>query len=75
MRTQQIKIPDSVGRNDAELTILIAAKFYEKVTLSSGQAAKLAGVTIRTFIEMLGAYGVSIFSNDPKDLESDIANA
>lgn len=75
MRTLQIKIPDSVERNDAELTMLIAAKLYEEGTLSSGQAAELAGVSKRTFIEMLGKYGVSIFSNDPEDLASDIANA
>lgn len=75
MRTLQIKIPDSVERNDAELTMLIAAKLYEEGTLSSGQAAELAGVSKRTFIELPGKYGVSIFSNDPEDLASDIANA
>jgi predicted HTH domain antitoxin len=75
MRTLQIKIPDSVDRNDAELTMLIAAKLYEEGTLSSGQAAELAGVSKRTFLEMVGKYGVSIFSNDPEDLASDITNA
>lgn len=75
MRTLHLNIPDSVGKNDSELTMLIAAKLYEDGTLSSGQAAELAGVSKRTFIEMLGRYGVSVFSTSPEDLESDINNA
>jgi len=75
MRTIQLHIPDSVDKNDNELAMLIASKLYEDGTLSSGQAADLAGVSKRTFIEMLGKYGVSVFSSSLEDLESDIANA
>ncbi|MFN2430732.1 MAG: UPF0175 family protein [Cryomorphaceae bacterium] len=64
-----------MDKNDAELTMRIAAKLYEDGTLSSGQAAELSGLTKRTFIEMLGKYGVSLFSTSLDDLESDIANA
>ena len=75
MRTLEIKIPDSVERNDYELIMIIASKLYEDGTLSAGQAADLAGVSKRTFIEMLSKYGVSIFSSSIEDLKSDIANA
>lgn len=75
MRTLHLHIPDSVDKNDSELTMMIAAKLYEDCTLSSGQAAELAGVSKRTFIELLGKYGVSVFSTSLEDLESDIANA
>jgi predicted HTH domain antitoxin len=75
MRTLHLNIPDSVEKNDSELTMMIAAKLYEDGVLSSGQAAELAGVSKRTFIEMLSKYGVSVFSNSIDDLESDIANA
>lgn len=75
MRTIQLNIPDSVDKNDNELTMIIAAKLYEDGTLSSGQAAELAGLSKRSFIEMLGKYGVSVFSTSLDDLESDIANA
>ncbi|MGV8090638.1 MAG: UPF0175 family protein [Mangrovibacterium sp.] len=75
MRTIQLNIPDSVDKNDHELAMLIASKLYEDGTLSSGQAADLAGVSKRTFIEMLGKYGISVFSTSLEDLESDIANA
>lgn len=75
MRTLHLNIPDSVEKNDSELTMMIAAKLYEDGTLSSGQAAELAGLSKRTFIELLGKYGVSVFSTSVDDLESDIANA
>jgi len=75
MRTIKLKIPDSVEKNDNELAMIIASKLYEDGTLSSGQAAELAGLSKRTFIELLGKYGVSVFSTSVEDLESDIANA
>ncbi len=74
MRTIKLKIPDSVEKNDNELAMIIASKLYEDGTLSSGQAAELAGLSKRTFIELLGKYGVSVFSTSVEDLESDIAN-
>lgn len=75
MRTLQLNIPDSVDKNDDELAIIIAAKLYEGGILSSGQAADLAGLSKRAFIEILGKYGVSVFSSSAGDLESDIKNA
>jgi predicted HTH domain antitoxin len=75
MRTLHLHIPESVDKNDSELTMLIASKLYEDGTLSSGQAAELAGISKRSFIELLGRYGVSVFSTSLDDLESDIANA
>lgn len=75
MRTLQLKIPDSVEKNDNELSMIIASKLYEDGTLSAGQAAELAGISKRAFIELLGKYGVSVFNTSPEDLESDISNA
>ena len=75
MRTIKLKIPDSLEKNDNELAMIIASKLYEDGTLSSGQAAELAGLSKRTFIELLGKYGVSVFSTSAEDLKSDIANA
>ena len=75
MRTIHLSIPESVDKNDNELVMIIASRLYEDGTLSSGQAADLAGLTKRTFIELLGKYGVSVFSTSLDDLESDIKNA
>ncbi|RLD59574.1 MAG: UPF0175 family protein [Bacteroidetes bacterium] len=75
MRILELQIPDSVEKNNFELVITIASKLYEDRTLSAGQAATLAGVSKKTFVEMLGKYGISVFSTSIDDLESDIANA
>lgn len=75
MRTLQLPIPESVEKDDNELAMIIASKLYENGTLSAGQAAEVAGVSKRTFIELLGKYGVSVFSTSIDDLESDITNA
>ena len=75
MRTIQINIPDSVDLKDFDFSMMLAAKLYEDRKLSSGQAAEMAGLSKRTFIELLGQYGTSVFSNSVSDLLSDIANA
>ena len=75
MRIIQINIPDDLDAKDYDFSMIIAAKLYEDCKLSSGQAAKIAGLTKRTFIELLGRYGVSVFSDSVSDLHSDIANA
>lgn len=75
MRTIQINIPDSVDLKDYDFSMIIAAKLYEESKLSSGQAAQIVGLSKRAFIEMLGKYGVSVFSTSVSDLHSDIANA
>ena len=53
----------------------LAAKLYEDAILSAGQAAVVAGISKRDFIEILGRYGVSAFNESIADLNSDIANA
>jgi len=74
MRIVQLNIPDEVDLQDYNFSMIIASKLYEDGKLSSGQAAEMAGLTKRTFIELLGRYGVSVFSTSLSDLESDIAN-
>ncbi|WP_242203922.1 UPF0175 family protein [Aestuariivivens insulae] len=75
MRTIHLNIPDNVDLKDHDFSMIIAAKLYEDAKLSAGQAAEVAGLSKRAFIEILGKYGVSIFSSSISDLHSDIANA
>lgn len=75
MKTIELHIPDSVDLNECDLSMIVASKLYADGKLSSGEAASVAGLSKRTFIELLGRYGVSVFSNSLKDLNSDIANA
>lgn len=75
MRTIQINIPDSVDLKDYDFSMIVAAKLYEDAKLSAGQAAEIVGLSKRAFIEMLGKYGVSVFSKSVTDLHTDITNA
>jgi predicted HTH domain antitoxin len=75
MRTIQLNIPDNVGLKDYDLSMIVAAKLYEDAIISAGQAAEIVGLSKRAFIEILGKYGVSVFSTSITDLQSDIANA
>lgn len=75
MRTIHINVPDSVEMSEYDFTMLLAAKLYEGRKLSSGEAAEMAGLSKRTFIELLGKYDVSVFSNSISDLHADIENA
>jgi predicted HTH domain antitoxin len=75
METLTINIPTQIDTKIFDVQTYLAAKLYEDAILSAGQAAELAGITKRDFIEILGRYGVSVFSKTIEDLNSDIANA
>jgi len=67
-------MPENVNLKDFDLSMIIAAKLYEDAILSAGQAAQMVGLSKRAFIEILGKYGVSIFSTSVSDLHADIEN-
>ena len=73
MKTLTVQIPDNL--DERETKTLLAAKLYEKGSLSLGQAANLAGYSKRTFMELLGNYEVSVFDYSEAELEKDILNA
>ena len=75
MKTLTLNIPDSLDVDNRDLAMLVSTKLYEQGKLSLGQAAEVASSTKRTFAELLGSYGVSIFNFPPQDLSSDVANA
>jgi len=73
MKTMTLEIPDNLDEREAKT--MLAAKLYEKGSLSLGQAAELAGYSKRTFMEILGSYDVSVFSYSETELEKDILDA
>ena len=75
MKTLTINLPDGLEMDDRELVMIVAARLYEQGKLSLGQAAEVAGLTKRTFAELLGSYNVSIFNFPASDLSKDVANA
>ena len=70
--TLTLELPASLTLSEFDLKMTLAAKLYEDGTLSGGQAADLAGVSKRTFLESLGKYGVSIFGYDADEALEDL---
>ena len=73
MKTLTLQVPDNVDEKEAVL--FLASKLYEKVELTMGQAATLAGETQRSFMEQLGTHGVAIMNISPSELEQDLQHA
>ncbi len=74
MRGITLRVPDNRGAA-FDYALYLASKLYEDAEMSAGQAAEIAGLSKRTFIEMMGKYGVSPFSSRVEDLLTDITNA
>lgn len=60
---------------EAEARMAMAVKLFELKRLSSGVAARLAGVTRVEFLLSLHRYGVPVISHDDAELASDLAHA
>lgn len=75
MKTLTLNIPDTLEVNNRYLAMIVSTKLYEDGRLSLGQAAEVAGLTKRTFAELLGSYNVSIFNFPASELSRDVANA
>jgi predicted HTH domain antitoxin len=55
-----------------ELRMAVAVKLYELGRLSSGAAARLAGVPRVAFLARLGEYGVDAFRMSEEELAGDV---
>jgi len=75
MTTLTLNLPKTVKFEERELVLILATKLYERGSLSLGQAAELAGLSKRAFMEILGDYGVSVFNYSADELEKDLENA
>jgi predicted HTH domain antitoxin len=59
----------------AQAPILLAVKLYETGKLSTGLAARVAGVSRSAFFHLLGQHGLSPFGQSPDELEDDLTHA
>lgn len=74
MSTTELKVdlPSNLSGDEAKL--LLAVKLYEVGKASLGQAANLAGLSKRAFIEVLGLYKVPVFNYSPEELRREFAS-
>lgn len=75
MSTVTLNLPDAFELDGKEISMIVAANLYQRGKLTLGQAAEIAGLTKRVFVELLGRYGVSVFNHPESDLNSDVKNA
>ncbi|SDC12720.1 UPF0175 family protein [Pedobacter soli] len=71
MTTITLQVPDSLGEHEHDTVRFIAAKLFESGKLSIGQAAAMAGLSKRTFSELLADYGVSLLNYPASEMLSD----
>lgn len=73
------ELPDLLqkSRNDfeKEARIAMAVKLFELKKISSGIAAKMAGMERVEFLLNLHNYGAAMIDLDPDELKSDLENA
>lgn len=55
-----------------EAKLRLAVKLFEAGTVSLGQAAKIAELPKRSFMGILGRYGVPVFSYSPEELRQEV---
>jgi len=70
----RFSLPDTVTINSAELKLYLAYILFEKGILSPGQAAEMAEISKRSFIENAGRYGFSVFQYDDNEIKADVQN-
>lgn len=75
MKKVTVSFPDSVDLSEFDVKMILAGQLYQQAKLSSGQAAGLVGITKREFIEQMGNYRFSVFSESIQDIRRDVANA
>lgn len=75
MKTLTINLPDNLDIEEFEAKMLFAGQLYEKGKVTLGQAADIVGISKRSFMEIMGRFGFSLFSQSVDDLHNDIRNA
>lgn len=57
---------------ETEARLLLALTLYEAGKLTTGLAAKLAGIPRVAFLFLLGQHGLSPLGHEPQELEQDL---
>ena len=69
-----LSLKKSKAEFERESRLLLAVKLYEMGRVSTGTAAKLAGMSRVAFMFALDSFGLSPIGVDPDELEADLSN-
>ena len=70
-----LSLKESPTEFESEARLLLAVKLYELGKVSTGMAARLAGIGRVEFIFALNRFGLSPVGLEPGELAGDLANA
>ncbi|MBM3134361.1 MAG: UPF0175 family protein [Chloroflexi bacterium] len=70
-----LSIKENPAEFEAEARLLLAVKLYELGRVSTGMAARLAGMSRVAFMFALNRFGLSPIGLEPGELAEDLANA
>lgn len=70
-----LSLKESPVEFEAEARLLLAVKLYELGKVSTGMAARVAGISRVSFLFALGRFGLSPIGVEPGELAEDMANA
>lgn len=66
----RVELPETLSEEEARM--LLAVKLYEVGKVTLGQAAKIADLSKRAFLEVLGHHSVAVFNYSPEDLRREL---
>ncbi len=72
MKALKVELPDDLNLTEHDVKMMLAGQLYENRKLTLGQASGLVGITKREFIETMGNYGFSLFSQSIVDFRNDL---
>lgn len=70
-----LELPEKPELRNLDIPMYLASKMYQDGLLSAGQAAQLVGKSKEVFLEQLGNFDVSVFSESVEDFLKDVKNA
>jgi predicted HTH domain antitoxin len=73
MGAAEVRIPLPPNLSGDEVRTLAAVKLFEVGRISLGQAAAMAGYSVRAFVDLLARYDVPVINYPAEDLEKEIA--
>lgn len=72
MGAAEVRIPLPPNVSGHDVRTLAAVKLFELGRVSLGQAAALAGHSVRSFVELLGRHQVLVINYPAEELEQEI---
>ena len=70
-----LSLKESPVEFESEARLLLAVKLYELGKVSTGMAARVAGISRVSFLFALARFGLSPIGVEPGELAEDVANA